>query len=59
MSIAIRRAFIVIATAAAAGLMTTAVATGSGAGQHSLASNGVINTDGIQGSGAALALVIK
>ena len=42
-----------IATAAAAGLMVAAVATGSAAVQHSLASNDVINTDGIQGSGAA------
>jgi hypothetical protein len=54
MSIAMRRAFTVVATAAAAGLMTVAMATGSGAVHQSLASNGVINTDGIQGSGAAI-----
>ena len=51
MSIAMRRAFISIAAAAAAGLMAMAMATGSVATHHSLASNGVINTDGIQGSG--------
>lgn len=54
MSIAMRRAFTVIATAAAAGLIAAAVATGSGAAHHSLASNGVINTDGIQGSGVVI-----
>jgi len=53
MSIAVRRSFAVVATAVAAGLMAMAMVTGSGLTQHSLASNGVINTDGIQGSGAA------
>ena len=54
MSIAMRRAFTAIATAATAGLMAAAVATGSGAAQHSLADKSVINTDGIQGSGAVI-----
>lgn len=54
MSIVMRRAFTVIATAVTAGLMVAAVAAGSGAVHHSLASNGVINTDGIQGSGAVV-----
>jgi hypothetical protein len=54
MSIAMRRAFTAIGVAAAAGLMAMAVATGSGMTHHSLASNGVINTDGIQGSGAII-----
>jgi hypothetical protein len=53
MSIAMRRAFAAIAAAAAAGLMTMAMATGSGVTHHSLADNGVIHSDGIQGSGAA------
>ena len=52
MSITMRRAFTAITIAAAAGLTAAAMAAGSVATHHSLASNGVINTDaGIQGSG--------
>jgi hypothetical protein len=47
-----RRAFTVVATAVTAGLVVAAVAAGSGTIRHSPASSGLINTDGIQGSGA-------